>query len=506
MIVFGQGFSYTFTDPCTFKSKELFINNPNGNVALMYYGNVQSFTASELQSGALEQWINQINSSNPTGSGPCGGVAIVQNTTLNALIASNNISVLTNVMSTMSSLSSMVTTSGGGTIQGVVQSNEKVSSNNKKEDDKNKPNQGSSTNGTTNGGSNQSTTPNGNSGGSNGGSQGTNSQSTNGTTNGNSNQTQNNGTTNNNGGSSTSSESNQTNSQSQTNNGNSSNVGGGNSSQGSTTTTQGGGSTGSGSSSQGGSTTTQSSVGGNSSSNNNDPKSNEEKVGEMNKTATSNSTQVKAKVATVKQGSLMMTGDLVVISSASGSDKQQIKVNKSIIKSNTENTFAKGGLLNYTSSINNSCLTLFAAYRYKNLTSIIANSSMMNFERDFFNTTSVMESYKVWKITGTLGVNYSIGNLGDAKFRSVSCLGGLVGNFNVSKKISATTMFVMVYSPYVYFYEGLWYKSGLLAVPFVAADYRITQKFKLNISFSGVQQIQDATLNYQVLLGAKALL
>jgi hypothetical protein len=460
----GQGFSYTFTDPCTFKSKEVFINNPNGSVALIYAGQVQSFTASQLQSGALEQWINQVNSTNPTGTGPCGGVGVVQNTTLNALVASNNISVLTNVMSTMSSLSSMATTSGGGTIQGVVQSNEKVSSNNKKDDDKKG---GQSTSGTS-------------------------------TING---QTQNNGNTGNSGEGSTSSGTNQTNSESQGNNGNGSNTGGGTSGEGTGSSTQSGGSTGSGNTTQGGSTTTQSSV-----NNNNDQKSNEEKMGEMNKTSNSNSTQVKAKVATVKQGSVMMTGDLVVISSASGSDKQQIKINMSIIKSNTENTFAKGALLNYTSAINNSCLTLFGAYRYKNSTTILANSSMMNFERDFFNTTSVMESYKFWKLTGTLGLNYSRGNLGDAKFTSLSTLGGLVGNFNLGKKMSTTTMFVVVYSPYVYFYEGLWYKSGLLAVPFVAVDYRITQKFKMNLSFSGVQQINSNTINYQVLLGAKALL
>jgi hypothetical protein len=45
-----------------------------------------------------------------------------------------------------------------------------------------------------------------------------------------------------------------------------------------------------------------------------------------------------------------------------------------------------------------------------------------------------------------------------------------------------------------------------LAVPFVAVDYKLTKKFKLNISFSGVQQINDQPLNYQVLLGAKAFL
>ena len=72
--------------------------------------------------------------------------------------------------------------------------------------------------------------------------------------------------------------------------------------------------------------------------------------------------------------------------------------------------------------------------------------------------------------------------------------------------MGTTLMFVMVYSPYVYYYEGLWYQSGLLAVPFVAVDYKLTQKFKLNLSFSGVQQIKSDAINYQVLLGAKAFL
>jgi hypothetical protein len=211
-------------------------------------------------------------------------------------------------------------------------------------------------------------------------------------------------------------------------------------------------------------------------------------------------------VAAVKKGSLMMTGDIVVIGSAAGSDPSQIKVNTSIISSNTKNTFAKGALVNYTSQINNTNITLFASYRYKKSTTIVANSSMMNFDKDFFNTTSVMESYQIKKITTTVGVNYTTGNLGDSKFQSISTLGGAFGTFNVNKKMGMTTMFVVVYSPFVYYYEGIWYQSGLLAVPFVAVDYKLTKKFKLNLSFSGVHLINDKPLNYQVLLGAKAFL
>jgi hypothetical protein len=163
-------------------------------------------------------------------------------------------------------------------------------------------------------------------------------------------------------------------------------------------------------------------------------------------------------------------------------------------------------LLNFTSSINNSCLTLFSAYKYKNSTTILANSSMLNFDKDLFNTTSLMESYKLWKITSTIGINYTRGKLGESKFTSLSGLGGVLTNFNVTKKMGTTMMFVMVYSPYVYYYEGLWYESGILAVPFMSIDYKLTKKFKMNVSFSGVQQVKSDAINYQILLGAKALL
>jgi hypothetical protein len=232
----------------------------------------------------------------------------------------------------------------------------------------------------------------------------------------------------------------------------------------------------------------------------------ESKVDDATSSSTQSSSSTKSKVAAVKKGSLMMTGDIVTISSATGSDPAQLRVNMSIISSNTKNTFAKGALLNFTTSINNSNLTLFVSYRHKKSTTILANSSMINFDKDFFNTVSVMESYQFGKITGTVGVNLTMGNIGESKFQSLSTLAGVLGGFKLNKKMNMTTMFVMVYSPDVYYYEGLWHKSGFLAVPFVAADYKITKKFKLNLSFSGINQINDQTLNYQVLIGAKALL
>ena len=474
----GQGFTYSYEDPCTLKTKEIYIPNPNGSVALSYNGQTQSFTPSQLQSGALENWINQVNSQNP--AGPCSGIGLSQNTTVNAIVAQNNIAVITTVLSALGDISS-VSSIGGASIEGVIQADEKASSNNDENGDNPK--------------------------------------------------TKNNGTTNNNGGNSTNTNGNTGTSQSGGNQNNGSGVGNGTNPQGGTTSSPTVPSTTGGQPSQSPVTPNTNNP---TTPNTNNPTGNnqnsggfsnitggvnsvradavekkdkeESKVDDATSSSTQSSSSTKSKVAAVKKGSLMMTGDIVTISSATGADPAQLRVNMSIISSNTKNTFAKGALLNFTTSINNSNLTLFVSYRHKKSTTILANSSMINFDKDFFNTVSVMESYQFGKITGTVGVNLTMGNIGESKFQSLSTLAGVLGGFKLNKKMNMTTMFVMVYSPYVYYYEGLWHKSGFLAVPFVAADYKITKKFKLNLSFSGINQINDQTLNYQVLIGAKALL
>ena len=515
----GQGFVYSYDDPCTSKTNEIYIDNPNGNTALFYGGQTQTFTPAQLQSGAVQLWINQVNSANP--SGPCSGVGLAQNVSVNATIAVNNIAVLTSVLSTLSNItsvaSSTVTSVGGSTISGIIQADEKVTDNNNNSNE-NKDKSNNNTNGTTtnNNGGNSTTT-----GGNTGTSQSGGNQNTSSGVGGGSN-SQGGTTTTTNNTTSTGSQSsqspvnapvtsgNQTSGQSGGNQGNNSvpsnsPVTSGNNStpntNNSTTpnTNNPTGNSGGGGNLAGGANAVKADT--------NEKNEKQEQAKEDAQTSSAqSSSSTKSKVAAVKQGSVMMTGDIVTISSADGVDPTQVRINASIIMSNTKNTFAKGALINFTSTVNNSNVTLFMSFRKKKLTTIIANSSMMNFDKDFFNTTSVMESYQFGKITGTVGVNYTMGNLGDSKFQSLSTLGGVIGSFKINKNIGMTTMFVMVYSPYVFFYEGMWNQSGYIAVPFMAIDYKLTKKFKLNVSFSGVNQINDKTLNYQVLFGAKAFL
>ena len=485
-----QGYMYSYLDPCTSKAKEIYIDTSNGSVPLTYNGQVHSFTDAELQSGAFQTWIDSVNSQNP--AGPCSGIGLSQNTSVNVLVAQNSISVITTVLSTLSTMASMqdvatstsgmadtLTSMGGASVQGVIQSDEKVSSNNDNND--NNDNNGNNSTNSNNGSGNNSVGSTSNNSNNQNTSNSQGNQTSNTTTGGNSGNQGTNNTTSS-GPTSTNSQS----SQSSVSNNSSPNS---TTSPGSSNITGGIGSVRIDNSQQ---------------SESDKAKSEDTKKDAINNGASSSST-TKSKVAAVKKGNLMMNGDLVTIASATG-DPSQFKLNASIISSNTKNTFAKGALINFTSYVNNSNVTLFVSYRHKKLTTIFANSMMVNFQKDFFDTFSLMESYKYRKITSTIGANLTIGNIGTSKFQSVSLLGGVFSSFKINPKIGLTTMFVTVYSPYVYYYEGMWYQSGILFVPFTSVDYKITKKFKLNISFSAVQQLNDKAISYQILTGAKCFL
>jgi hypothetical protein len=209
----------------------------------------------------------------------------------------------------------------------------------------------------------------------------------------------------------------------------------------------------------------------------------------------------------VRVGSLIGTGDIVAIRSAEDKSSQ-FKGTMSMTKSNTNNTLAKGFLLNFTTTINNTSLTFYGARSNKSKTNtlIFANSSMIDFGRNFFNTTTVMDSKRFGKLSMMGGLNFTVGGLSGELFSNLSAVGGGFYPFKVGKKLTGNMLMLGVYSPFTQFYEGKWWDSGVLLVPFSSWDYTISKSFKYNVSFSGTYQVNGSVLNYQILTGGKILL
>ncbi len=206
-------------------------------------------------------------------------------------------------------------------------------------------------------------------------------------------------------------------------------------------------------------------------------------------------------------GSLIASGDIVVIDNQDNSNGRQIKVVSSITHANTEQTRIKGALFTYTSVTNDFSLTLYKSWINPNRTFNLvgANTTMTDWKYNHLNTTTVLESFKFYKkkYTGMAGINLTIGKLGKRELQNISAVAGLHRNFRISDKITTSALLLGVYSPFTQYYEGKWWDPGMLIVPFSSWDIKITKTFKYNISFTGVWHSQGNALNFQILTGGK---
>ena len=206
-------------------------------------------------------------------------------------------------------------------------------------------------------------------------------------------------------------------------------------------------------------------------------------------------------------GSLIASGDIVVIDNRDNSNGRQVKVVTSITHANTQQNKIQGALFTYTSVTNDFSATLYKSWinpkRTFNL--VAANTTMYDFKENLLNTTTALESFKFGKkkFTGLAGLNFTFGKLGERNLQNLSAVSGVHRNFRISPKITTSTLLLGVYSPFTQFYEGKWWDPGVLIVPFSSWDIKITKTFKYNISFTGVWHSNGNALNYQILTGGK---
>jgi hypothetical protein len=485
---YSQTYNYTYTDPCTLNRQSIIVP-ADGTVAMNYFGSVQTFNQQDFSNGVFDNWVANLSQLNS--SSPCQEVTQVIINDANSTAVANTLSVVTNIMSIM----------GGGMLPPAESINNSSNGNdsesgsdNKKEKKKKKKNK-----------KNKNATSNGNSS--------TDSASTDKDTS--SNSIPEDKTTN----------TPVQNSQSGNGNSQSNNSSGSNTSSGSKTNTNESNST-KGETNTGDEKNQESSKETNSTSskttkNNNSKKSESGEVevegSATQSTANSLSNVIdggsgggdkKSNKAKKQAGSLIASGDIVVISNTDQTQAGQMRFVGSITHANTRNTRIKGALFTYTSVSNDLSLTFYKSWinPKKTFNLVLANTTMYNFKSNLLNTTTALESFRFGKgkkFTGMAGVNFTYGKLGERTLKNMSSVAGIHRNFKVSPRISTSLLVLGVYSPFTQFYEGKWWDAGVLVVPFSSWDIKITKTFKYNISFTGVYQTSGNFLNYQILTGGK---
>ncbi len=394
----GQ-YTYTYTDPCTLVLKSVYVP-AGGGVVVNYFDNHNTFIANDFSSGVFDNWIAQVSQQNS--NSPCESVttAIVNNitnvTVANTLTIVTNVISVTNVAQSIASVGGSMGDSMTATAGGVTNSSQSEGSStnqNSKDDKKTSPNTSTGTNSGTTG---------------------------------------------------TSSTSNQ-NQGSQTN----PSTSGGTSSQPSSgTPQQGSNTTNPNQSTSTGSSTSESSVEGSSGGGNNLANSLSNAVdggsadGGSSSGGTSGSSK-KSNAATKNAGSLIASGDIVAI--ANTDQTQNFRIVGSITHANTRGTRIKGVLFNYTSGVDNLNVTFYKSWinKSRKLNTVGAQSFMMDFDKNFFSTTTVLESYKVnKKLTGMFGINFTAGKMGERSLLNISAVAGGHSSFRVMINVTFTFMFM----------------------------------------------------------------
>jgi hypothetical protein len=424
-----------------------------------YFDNQSTFSANDFSSGVFDNWIAQVSQQNS--NSPCESVTTAIVNSITNITVANTLTVVTNVISVTNVAQSIATIGGSmgssmtATAGGVTNSSQSEggsTNQNSKDDKKSDSNTSSGTNTGSTG-----TSPAGN--------QGQGSQTT-------------------------------------------PNPSGGTPTGSSTGTPQQGGSTtGSDQPTSTGGSSTESSVEGSSGSGNNlaNSLSNAVDGGSADGGSTSGGGGGKKSNSAAKSvGSLIASGDIVAI--ANTDQTQNFRFVGSITHANTRGTRIKGVLFNFTSGVNNLNVTFYKSWvnKSKKLNTVAAQSIMMDFDKNFFSTTTVLESYKVNnKLTGMFGVNFTAGKMGERSLLNMSAVGGAHSSFKLSDRVSTSVLVLGVYSPFTQFYEGKWWDAGIIVVPFNSWDLKITKTFKFNVSFTGVYEVGQAFLNYQILTGGK---
>jgi hypothetical protein len=451
-------YTYTYKDPCTLVSKSIYVP-AGGGVMVNYFDNQNTFTSNDFSSGVFDNWIAQVSQQNS--NSPCESVTTAIVNSITNITVANTLTVVTNVISVTNVAQSIATIGGSmgssmtATAGGVTNSSQSEggsTNQNSKDDKKSDSNTPTGTNTGTTG-----TSPTGN-------------QNQGGQTN--------------------------------------PNPSGGTPSQPSSgTPQQGGETTNPNQPTSTGSPTSESSVEGSSGGGSNlaNSLSNSVDGGSADGGSTSGGGGGKKSNSAAKSvGSLIASGDIVAI--ANTDQTQNFRFVGSITHANTRGTRIKGVLFNFTSGVNNLNVTFYKSWinKSKKLNTVGAQSIMMDFDKNFFSTTTVLESYKVNnKLTGMFGVNFTAGKMGERSLLNLSAVGGAHSSFKLSDRVSTSVLVLGVYSPFTQFYEGKWWDAGIIVVPFNSWDLKITKTFKFNVSFTGVYEAGKEFLNYQILTGGK---
>jgi hypothetical protein len=169
-----------------------------------------------------------------------------------------------------------------------------------------------------------------------------------------------------------------------------------------------------------------------------------------------------------------------------------------------------GVLADYTSALKGPNVTGFYALLKPKVVTILSGTLTMGFEGtgSLYGTISGGQMFSFKKVKN-LKVIYmatvSYGAVFRTSFLGTAVIAGGMYDLRVGKRLDIKFTDLMVYTPYVSYYNDLVMKSPYVMLPSIGVNIGITKKFKFNINAGGAWSLGQSTLNYTVTCGTRLM-
>ena len=211
-----------------------------------------------------------------------------------------------------------------------------------------------------------------------------------------------------------------------------------------------------------------------------------------------------------KQNALKPTvigsSDLVAYSSA---DKTRGgKISGGYTSTRWDGLRTSGILFDYSTQIQGPNITGFYGWIGKKRTTLLSNTVSIGFE----GKGSLYNSVAFGQVVNWAGLKLvymasgSYGHIYKQKLIGTSVIVGAMYDFKIAKVIGVKLTNLLVYSPYMQYYNDLLLKSPLVLLPSIGTNVSLTKNFKINLNLGGAYQVGTGALNYSFIIGSRIAL
>lgn len=167
-----------------------------------------------------------------------------------------------------------------------------------------------------------------------------------------------------------------------------------------------------------------------------------------------------------------------------------------------------GCLFDYSTQIQGPNITGFYGWIGKKRTTLLSNTISIGFE----GKGSLYNSVAFGQVVNWAGLKLvymasgSYGHIYKQKLIGTSLIVGAMYDFKIAKVIGVKLTNLVVYSPYMQYYNDLLLKSPFVLLPSIGTNVSLTKNFKINLNLGGAYQVGSGALNYSFIIGSRIAL